>query len=102
MDLNAFKVRKGWTQAEMGAALGIATSSVGGYCSGVRKPSYEIVEKLLLLGATLEEVFSREVQDAVFKNVAGPVSPNPAVYDTPEFREGVARALEDLKAKGYI
>lgn len=61
MDLNRFKNRKGWTQSDMGEALGVATSSVGGYCSGTRKPSYEIIEALIKHGATLSEIFSEEV-----------------------------------------
>lgn len=102
MDLNAFKVRKGWTQSDMGEALGVATSSVGGYCSGVRKPSYEVIESLFRQGATIAEVFSPELQEIVLKNSA-PASPSSIpedVYRSQAFRDGVEDVVKALIKEG--
>lgn len=101
MDLNGFKVRKGWTQSDMGDALGVATSSVGGYCSGVRKPSYEVIESLFREGATIAEVFSPEIQDIVLRNSAHAATRIPEdVYSSQAFREGVEVVVRELVKKG--
>lgn len=68
MDISAFRNRMGLSQAELAERLGLATSSVGNLCSGTKKPSYEIIERLFMLGARVEEVFSHEVGDAVCRN----------------------------------
>lgn len=100
MDLHAFKVRKGWTQSDMGEALGVATSSVGGYCSGVRKPSYEVIESLFRQGATIAEVFSPEIQEIVLRN-SSPASAIPEdVYRSQAFRDGVEEVVKTLIKEG--
>ena len=103
MDLNGFKVRKGWTQDEMGEKVGVATSTVGGYCSGVRKPSYDVIERLFLNGATLAEVFSKEIQEVVLRNCA-PASPVPPdILNNPDFQAGMEERFDEyLKKKGLL
>lgn len=103
MDINAFRNRIKMKQDELAEKLGLATGSVGNLCSGKKRPSYEVIEKMFLLGARLDEVFSKEVQDAILKNYAAEALPAvPPGCDTPEFREGVLMALADLQRKGYI
>jgi transcriptional regulator with XRE-family HTH domain len=103
MDITSFRHRMGLSQAELAEKLGLATGSVGNLCSGTKRPSYEVIEKLFLLGARLDEVFSPEVQEAVLRNCGGRELPAvPAAFDTPEFRDGVKAALADLQRMGYI
>lgn len=101
MDLNGFKVRKGWTQETMGEKIKVATSSVGGYCSGSRKPSYDVIERLFRQGATIAEVFSPEIQEIALKNSA-PAAPRipEDVYKSQEFRDGVEVVVKALIKEG--
>lgn len=102
MDLNGFKVRKGWTQETMGEKIKVATSSVGGYCSGSRKPSYNVIERLFRQGATIAEVFSPEIQEIALKNSA-PASPSAIpedVYRSQAFRDGVEDVVKTLIREG--
>ena len=103
MDITAFRHRIGLSQAELAEKVGLATGSVGNLCSGTKRPSYEVIEKLFLNGDRLDEVFSPEIQEIVLKNCCADKLPEtPAGCDTPEFREGVKAALADLQKKGYI
>lgn len=99
MDIASFRNRIGLTQAELADRLGLATGSVGNLCSGSKRPSYEVIEKLLLLGARLDEVFSTEVQEAVLKDLR-PVPKD--AYSTQEFKDGVKLAVEEMIAAGVL
>ncbi|MBO6063452.1 MAG: hypothetical protein J6P62_05705 [Bacteroidales bacterium] len=57
--------------------------------------------KLLKLGMTPKELFGEEI-DEILKDYYTSAQVIPQSFDTPEFREGVAKALEDLKNKGLI
>lgn len=103
MDITAFRHRMGLSQAELAEKVGLATGSVGNLCSGTKRPSYEVIEKLFMLGARIDEIFSPEVQKKVLESCcAGELPAVPAAFDTPEFREGVKAALADLQKMGYI
>lgn len=103
MDITAFRHRMGLSQAELAEKVGLATGSVGNLCSGTKRPSYEVIEKLFMLGARIDEIFSTEVQKKVMESCgAGDLPAVPAAFDTPEFREGVKAALADLQKMGYI
>ena len=101
MDIAAFRHRMGYSQAELAENVGLATPTIGNLCSPTspKRPSYEVIEKLFLLGARLDEVFSPEVQEVVLNNsIRAGVAPS--VYRTPEFQEGVKMAIEAMRAKG--
>ena len=103
MDITAFRHRMGLSQAELAEKVGLATGIVGNLCSGTKRPSYEVIEKLFMLGARIDEVFSTEVQKKVLESCGACELPAvPAAFDTPEFREGVKAALADLQKMGYI
>lgn len=103
MDITSFRHRVGLSQAELAEKLELATGSVGNLCSGTKRPSYEVIEKLFLNGARLDEVFSPEIQKVVLRNCgAGELPAAPAAFDSPEFLEGMLEALSDLQRKGYI
>lgn len=100
-DCTAFLRRKGWRQKDLAERLNIRTSTVGMWCIGSSTPSYEVIRQLFMLGITPRELFGEEIDDVLKAYYAN--SPTvPPSFDTPEFREGVAKALEDLKAKGLI
>ena len=105
MDITAFRRRIGLSQAELAEKLGLATPTVGNLCSPAtpKRPSYEVIEKMFLLGATIEEVFSREVQEVVLRSCA-PVAPVPPdILDNPDFVSGMEeRFSEFLKKKGLL
>ena len=105
MDINAFRNRLRLKQDELAEKLGLDKGSVGNLCSGTRRPSYGVVEKMLLEGARLDEVFSKEVQDAVFRTYAAAGEPVPSGLPgvgTTVFKNGVLMALKDLQKEGLI
>lgn len=101
---NTFLRRMGWGQKDLAERLEIGTSTVGMWCIGKSTPTYPVIEKLLLLlGMTPRELFG-EVIDAKIREfyASDGGAQIPSAFDTEEFREGVAKALEDLKARGMI
>lgn len=101
MDIEAYRTRMKMTVAELAQLLGVKEAAIYNYKYGKSKPSYESIEKMLLNGAYISELFNDEVQKKVFESV-GALVPPPDVYNSPEFREGVAMAIADMKAKGYL
>ncbi len=103
MDIEAYRSRKKRTVAELAEMLSVKPAAIYNYKYGKSKPSYDVIEKMFLLGARIDEVFSPEVQAKVLENCgAGELPAVPAAFDTPEFREGVKAALVDLQKMGYI
>lgn len=102
MDISSFRQRLGLSQAQLAEKLGLATGSVGNLCSNTKKPSYEVIERLFMLGARIDEVFSPEVQAEVLKNCGASLPPIPPGMDSPEWRRGMLEALADLQRMGYI
>ena len=103
MDTESFRIRINKTVLELAELLGVEKAAVYNYKYGKSKPSYDVIEKMFLLGARIDEVFSPEVQAKVLENCgAGELPAVPAAFDTPEFREGVKAALADLQKMGYI
>lgn len=102
-DCNTFLRRMGWGQKDLAERLGIGTSTVGMWCIGKSTPTYPMIEKLLQLGMTPKELFGDEIDAklrALYASSDGALVT--AAFDSPEFREGVAKALEDLKARGIV
>lgn len=100
-DCNTFLRRMGWGQKDLAKRLEIGTSTVGMWCIGKSTPTYPVILKLLQLGMTPSELFGEEIDD-ILKAYYASAPTVPPSFDTPEFREGVAKALEDLKARGFI
>lgn len=102
-DCNTFLRRMGWGQKDLANRLEIGTSTVGMWCIGKSTPTYPVILKLLQLGMTPRELFGDEIDAKMRSFYAGADGAQiPSAFDTPEFREGVAKALEDLKARGFI
>lgn len=57
---------------DLAESLQIKPAGVYNYIYGKSKPSYEAVEKLILLGAKANEVFSDDVAEALAENDRGP------------------------------
>lgn len=112
MDTEAYRIRKKRSVAELAQLLGVKEAAVYNYKYGKSKPSYESIEKMLLDGAFISEIFSEEVQKKVIETLGlqsgfGVGSPTESAvssgaWNDPDFLEGFKRAHEDMKAKGLI
>lgn len=110
MDIEAYRTRKRKSVAELADMLGVKQAAIYNYKYGKSKPSYESIEKMLLDGAYISEIFSEEVQEVVLAAV------KPTLESTApeEFREGIELAnrplnreevialFREMKAKGEI
>lgn len=56
MDIEAYRLRKKKTVAELAEMLGVTEAAIYNYKYKKSKPSYESIEKMLLDGAFLNEV----------------------------------------------
>jgi transcriptional regulator with XRE-family HTH domain len=65
----SFRKRKGLTQTQVSEILGVSANTVSQWETGLRKPSYEIIHKLLELGATTEELFGIDCSKTCPKSV---------------------------------
>lgn len=112
MDTEAYRIRKKRSVAELAELLGVKEAAVYNYKYGKSKPSYESIEKMLLDGAFISEIFSEEVQNKVIDTLrlqigisvesSSETSSSSDVWNDPDFLEGFKRAHEDMKAKGLI
>lgn len=57
MDILSFRRRFGLTQMAFASKIGVSHSTVAQWETGRKYPSYDVLKRLFLLGATLEEVF---------------------------------------------
>lgn len=102
MDINGFRNRVRLKQEELAEKIGLDKGSVGNLCSGTRRPSYEVIRKLLLLGARVDEVFDEETLEAVRKSSGGAAPMIPDGYDTPEFVDGVEKVIRMMQERGMV
>ena len=105
MDLKSFLDRTNLTKADVLRKLGRDPKSrlLSAYQSGASFPSFDMALKLLKLGMTPRELFGEEIDEILKAYYLDSSAPKiPQSFDSPEFREGVAKALEDLKARGVI
>lgn len=102
MDIEAFLIRTGLSKADLLRKLGLdpKSSLISAYIKERSKPSYEICEKLIKLGISAYELFDKEIADELIRNSSDKSLVIPKQFESPEFMEGVARALEQLKAMG--
>ena len=108
MDTEAYRLRKKRTVAELARLLGVKDAAIYNYKYGKSKPSYESIEKMLLDGAYLSEIFNEEVQNKVLESIASQnraaleaVLPSDLWKDS-DFLENFRIAYEDMKSKGLI
>ena len=92
--------RKGLKQQQAADLIGVTQATISNWCKG-KTPDYETLSKLITFGMTARELFGKELGDELVKNSSAD-SGLPPAFDTPEFKQGVARAIEDLKKIGVI
>lgn len=111
MDLFSFLRRKNMTQADLSRALDTTPGNVNRWAKGDGVPGYDLCEKLLKLGMTVEELFGIDYSD----RSGAPVTVPPDIMNDPAFREGLQESIKAkidavvseqvtaiLKAKGLI
>ena len=109
MDIEAYRIRTKKTVAELAELLGVKPAAIYNYKYGKSMPSYEAIEKMLLDGAYLSEIFNEKVQNKVFESCGvecnefqKPIIQNQNLYETPEFKIAVAKAIKQLKEMGKV
>jgi transcriptional regulator with XRE-family HTH domain len=59
LNLAALRKKKGLTQADLAAAIGVSTSAVGNWEAGLRRPRYESLLRLAsVLGVTVDDLLA--------------------------------------------
>ena len=84
MDIEAYRIRRKKSVAELAGMLGVKEAAVYNYKYGKSKPSYESIEKMLLDGAYLSEIFDDEVQERVKLTLER--SSGSEIFDNAEFK----------------
>lgn len=103
MDIEAYRLRKKKSVAELAKMLGVKEAAIYNYKYGKSKPSYESIEKMLLDGALLSEIFSDSVQLKVLESLTpNPASEHSDIFESPEFKAGVVKTIEDMKKMGLL
>ena len=102
----AFRLRNGLTQDQVGQILGCGRANVNKIKSGKNFPSMDGVFTLIENGMTLEEIFGPELAAKLLNGNPAKATDIPEYkplvdMDSPEFRAGVEKILRDLEAKGY-
>lgn len=95
MDIEAYRLRKKKTVAELAEMLGVSEAAIYNYKYKKSKPSYESIEKMLLDGAFLNEVFDEKVLEKV-KEIHSIGVLNP------EFKEGMELAKKPMTREEVI
>jgi len=72
MDMNSFLKRKNLKHKELAERLECSHALIGSYAYNSAVPSYENIVKLLKMGMTIEELFSKEVADNVVVKLNAP------------------------------
>ena len=96
MDIEAYRIRNKMSVAELAKMLGVTDDAVYNYKYGKTKPSYKSVEKMLLDGAYLSEVFSKEIEEKV-KETHGFQEQNPIKITNEDISKAMMIAAELLK-----
>lgn len=98
MDIEAYRLRKKKSVAELAGMLGVKPAAIYNYKYGKSLPSYEAIEKMLLDGAYISEIFSEEVQEKVSESL-GSREPERIRFTEEEVGEFLARAAEIFRKK---
>ena len=100
-DCAGFLKRNGWIQAELAKKLGCSKSTVAMWSAGANSPPYSVIEKLIELGATLEELFGKEHAEMLARNSSCVSSGTSRIELTDEdLSRAFLRAAELLGQKG--
>ena len=102
--LNSYMSRKGYTLDDVAKILDITAQSVHAIRSGKTLPRFDKVFTLVENGMTLYEIFGTELAEkltAEMKEVLPDPNDKNDAFNTPEFRDGVAKAIAELIAKGH-
>lgn len=100
MNFDSFLTRNGYNQTTLAAELETSSQNVNRWIRNIGKPSYEICVKLLKLGMTVEEHF--DVDYTKMHKEFKVDSSVQDVFESPEFKINLQKAVEDLKKKGLI
>lgn len=78
------------------------SSLVAAYIAGRSRPSFDIIDKLIELGITAEELLGKRLAEILLRNSQTKIPENidRKIFDTPEFKAEVAKALKELNAEG--
>lgn len=101
VDWKGFLDRKRINKSEVARLLGAAPAMMTEWGKGKSDPSRKYLKKLCEIGMTAQEMFGKEAGDKLVKNSV-PDGISQDVYNSPQFQAGVAKAIEELKAKGKI
>lgn len=101
---NRFCDRKGLTLEAAANMLGCGSGNISKIKAAKGLTSIDKVFTLIENGMTLYEIFGTELAEkltAEMKEVLPDPKDETDAYNSPEFREGVAKAIAELVAKGH-
>ena len=97
MDIEAYRNRRKKSVAELARMLGVKEAAIYNYKYGKSKPSYESIEKMLLDGAYISEIFSEEVQRKVIEALGLVKDASPITVTNEDVSKALLIAAEILK-----
>lgn len=105
MDIESYRIRKKRSVAELAEMLGVSEAAIYNYKYKKSKPSYESIEKMLLDGAYLNEIFDDVVQETVRNTI---ISSNEMfkegmeLANKPMTKDEVIALFKSMKERGEI
>lgn len=100
IDWDKFLERTKMSKSDAARKLGAAPAMMTGWLNG-KNPGYAYLRKLCEVGMTAQEMFGEKAGDALVRN-SSEFRPKPEVFESPEFKAGVVRTIEDMKKMGLI
>ena len=97
MDIEAYRNRRKKSVAELARMLGVKEAAIYNYKYGKSKPSYESIEKMLLDGAFISEIFNDEVQKKVVESLGLMQESTPIKITNEDLSKAMILAAEILK-----
>jgi predicted transcriptional regulator len=97
MDIEAYRNRRKKSVAELARMLGVKEAAIYNYKYGKSKPSYESIEKMLLDGAFISEIFNDEVQKKVVDSLGLMQESTPIKITNEDLSKAMILAAEILK-----
>lgn len=94
MDIEAYRLRKKKTVAELAEMIGVKEAAIYNYKYKKSKPSYESIEKMLLDGAFIREIFDEKVESKVKENIV--------CLDNKDFKEGTELSQKPMTKEDVI
>lgn len=109
VEIQKFMNRKGYRrQEDLAADVGVEQSAVSSWNSGARTPKYEACRKLLLKGMTIEELFGRDVSEAVRNNEVSVIPEDQKLeffknidFNDPAMQKVLAQVLSEKLVIGF-